>query len=88
MTHDYPQIEEAFKKEIQSLSGLPDDPEIEITATYNVPSDYIIRHGQVLEDIIDKSKDQTRSKCTSFYLIELRFSPQKFLKTLLLLTLS
>lgn len=61
-TSDYPQIEEAFRNELAALEGLPDDPMIEVTETYHVPGDYMYKDKGILENIIDQSRDLTRSE--------------------------
>lgn len=68
-TSDYPQIEEAFRNELAALQGLPDDPMIEVTETYHVPGDYMYKDKGILENIIDQSRDLTRSKSSSVIVV-------------------
>ena len=66
-TSDYSQIEEAFRSELKALSGTPEDPLIQITKTYHVPGDYMVRDIDILEHIVSDSHDKTRSKAVDLF---------------------
>lgn len=61
-TSDYPQIEEAFRNDLKAVSGLPDDPHIEITETYHIPGEYMVKDANMLENIVQDSREKTRSE--------------------------